>query len=188
MRSLALALAMTAGSALAAEAEHAGAHSASEGWWLLARHALNLAILAWLLVRFALPALQTFMRERAEKLRAQVDSARQALEAAQRELQKLRAQLEGADEDERDLVAEAERAAEAEQQRSLARSHENAARLRDDARRIADQEVERARGVLRAEAAELATELAAQLLRERLDAADDRRLFDEFAQRVERAS
>jgi F-type H+-transporting ATPase subunit b len=176
-----------AANAAAAGAEHDAAHG-SEGWWLLARHALNLAILAFVLVRFALPALREFMRQRADQLREQIDSARRDLDVAQRELRQLRVELSRADEDERDLVADAERAAQAEQERLLARSRETADRLRDDARRIADQELERARGVLRAEAAELATQLAADLLRERLDASDDRRLFDEFAQRAGSAS
>jgi F-type H+-transporting ATPase subunit b len=184
----AFALTLHAASAFAAEAEHGAAHGSGEGWWLLARHALNLAILAFVLVRFALPALREFMRQRAEQLREQIDSARRDLELAQRELRQLRAELSRADEEERDLVADAERAAQAEQERLLARSRETADRLRDDARRIADQELERARGVLRAEAAELATQLAADLLRERLDASDDRRLFDEFAERAGNAS
>lgn len=174
--------------ALAEAAEHGAAHSSSEGWTVLARHALNLAILGFVLVRFALPALRDFMRQRSEGLREQIDGAKRELAAAQQELQQLRSQLAGVDREGHDLVAQAERAAQAEQERSLARARENADRLREDARRIADQELERARGVLRAEAAELATDLAARLLRERIDASDDRRLFEEFAQRAGSAS
>jgi len=186
--SAAFALALCAASAFAAEAEHGGGHASSEGWLLLVRHALNLGILAFLLMRFALPALRDFMRERAGNLREQMDSARRDLELAQRELRHLRAELDRADEEESELVLEAERAGQAEHEHLLARSREAAQRLRDDARRVADQELERARGVLRAEAAELATQLAGELLRERLDASDDRRLFDEFTQRAGNAS
>jgi F-type H+-transporting ATPase subunit b len=173
-----------AGRAWAEAAEHGGSHSSTEGWMVLARHALNLLVLSVLLVRFALPALRDFLSQRSDGLREQIDGARRELAAAQQELAQLRDQLATSEREERHLIAEAESAAQAEQQRSLARSHENADRLREDARRIADQEVERARGVLRAEAAELATELAARLLRERIDQSDERRLFDEFTQRV----
>lgn len=175
-------------SAFAAGGEHAAEHAGSEGLWVLARHALNLGILVFLLVRFALPALRDFMRQRAENLREQIGSARTALEAAQRELSELRGQLQRADADARDLLADAQRSAEAEEPLALERSRENAERLREDARRVADQEVQRARGMLQAEAAKLATELAAQILRERLAPEDDRRLFDEFAARAGSAS
>jgi F-type H+-transporting ATPase subunit b len=164
--------------------EHAGSHASADGLWLLVRHALNLAILVFLLVRFVLPVVRDSMRLRAEKLREQIGSARTALEAAQRELRQLRAQLERTGDDARDLLADAERAAEAEQQLALRRAAESAEQLRSDARRIADQEIQRARELLQAEAAALATELAAGLLRERLGPDDDRRLFDEFTSRV----
>jgi F-type H+-transporting ATPase subunit b len=173
--------------ALAEESEHAAAHG-SEGWWLLLRHALNLAILVFVFVRFALPVLRDLMRQRAENLREQLGSAQAALEKAQRQLAELRTQLSRADDEARDLLADAERSAEAEQPLALERSRENAERLRADARKVADQEVQRARELLQAEAARLATELAAQLLRERLGPEDDRRLFDEFTGHVGRAS
>ena len=179
---------VVASRAWAEGAEHGGAHSGAEGWTVLARHAFNLILLSYLLVRFALPALRDFMRQRSEGLREQIDGARRELAAAQQELARLRREVESSRAEEGDLIAEAERVAQAERERSLAQTRENAERLREDARRIADQEVERARGVLRAEAAELATELAAGLLRERMNASDDRRLFDEFAQRAGSAS
>ena len=184
------ALLFTAGawSAFAAGGEHAAGHAEGEGFWVLARHALNLGILVFLLVRFALPALRDFMRQRSENLREQIGSARSALEAARRELAELRSQLQRAGDEARDLLAAAERSAEAEEPLAHERSRENAERLKDDARRVADQEVQRAREMLQAEAAKLATELAAQLLRERLGPDDDQRLFDEFTARAGDAS
>jgi F-type H+-transporting ATPase subunit b len=179
---------VVASRAWAEGAEHGGAHSSEEGWTVLARHALNLIVLSVLLVKFALPALRDFMRQRSEGLREQIEGAKRELAAAQQELSRLRSEVESSRAEEGELLAKAERVAHAERERSLAQSRENAERLREDARRIAAQEVERARGVLRAEAAELATELAAGLLRERMDASDDRRLFDEFAQRAGSAS
>jgi F-type H+-transporting ATPase subunit b len=179
-----LGLAVAAGSAFAAADEHAAGHADGEGLWILARHALNLGILVFLLVRFALPALRDFMRQRSENLREQIGSAQRALEAAQRELADLRTQLQRADDEARELLVAAELAAQAEQPLAQQRARETADRLRDDARRVADQEIQRARDLLQGEAAQLATELAGELLRERLGPEDDRRLFDEFTARV----
>jgi F-type H+-transporting ATPase subunit b len=182
--SLLVALLLVASPALA-EAPHAAEHG-SDGWLTLLKHALNLAILGFVLVRFAGPALRDFLRDRAEQVREQLSSAERALAEAQRELRQLRAEVERADEEARDLAVESERAAEAESRRALERANESTQRLREDAQRIADQEIDRARATLRAEAAGLATELAAELLRQRLNDDDDRRLFAEFAERAGR--
>jgi F-type H+-transporting ATPase subunit b len=182
---LGLTIFFVARAALAAGAEDSGAHHDSGGGWvILIKHALNLGILAFILIRFAVPFLRDFMLQRSQDIRDQIEASQRALEDAQAEIASLRAELSRAADHEREIGDQAAAAAESERARALVRAEENALRLREDARRIADQEVERARGLLRAEAAQLATQLAAEMLRERLTAEDDRRLFDEFAQHV----
>ncbi len=163
-------------------------HDSSEGWWVLVRHALNLAFLAFIVGRYAVPFLREFMEQRSREVRDQIEASQRALEAAQQEIDALRGQLARADDEARELLEQVAEAAEGERARSLTRTEESAQRIREDARRIADQEVERARHVLQAEAAQLAIELAAGLLRERLTEEDDRRLFGEFTEHVGNAT
>ncbi len=103
---------------------------------------------------------------------------------AEAELERLRRRLEGFDAEARELVAVATEAAEGERSRALERAAAAAERLRGEARRVADQEVKRARQELRAEAAELATALAGEILREVMTPDDDKRLVNDFIDRV----
>ncbi|MCE2390290.1 MAG: ATP synthase F0 subunit B [Proteobacteria bacterium] len=167
-----------AGTALAAEEGGGG------GLELLAFQALNLAILVFVITRFAGPAVRDYLRTRSRDIRERIDASQRALEQAQAEIAELRARLARSDEESRELVEQTARAAESEKQRSVARAEETAERIRGEARRVADREIDRARGVLQAEASQLAVELAEQILRERLTGDDDQRLVEEFAQRI----
>ena len=61
-------------------------------------------------------------------------------------------------------------------------------RVREEARRSADQEIERARAELQSEAARLATSLAGEIVRQNVTAQDEDRLLAEFVERVGRTS
>ena len=78
--------------------------------------------------------------------------------------------------------------AQAERERTLERARLSAERIREEARRVADNEIVRARQVLRDEAAELATSIAAEFLRERITPEDDARLLADFVDRARELS
>ena len=171
--------------ALAATDEHA---SHGPNYWLLGMHVLNTVILGTLLVRFAGPALNSFLRDRSDGIRDRIADAEGKLAEATREIQELRARL-GEVSDTRDrLTREARSQGESEKQRIVERAEHSAERIREEARRVADQEIARARQALQAEAAQLATELAGDLLRERMTPDDHARLVGEFTDRVGRAN
>jgi F-type H+-transporting ATPase subunit b len=68
----------------------------------------------------------------------------------------------------------------------LADARAAAERIRSDAANAVDHEVRRAQANLRAEASQLAVELAAGILREQVTTQDRDRLIDEFIARIER--
>jgi F-type H+-transporting ATPase subunit b len=188
----ALGLALLAGARLALAAsgepaDHGHAESGS-GLGILLFQVLNLAILGFILYRFAGPALRDYLAQRSRAIREQIEGAQRSLAAAQTELEELRRRLARADDEAREIAEQAARAAKAERARIVARAAESAERLRVEARRIADQEIARARLSLQAETAQLATQLAADVLRQRLTEDDDRRLVADFARRVDGAS
>ena len=84
------------------------------------------------------------------------------------------------------IRATARERAEAEREAILADAAAAGERIRRDARAAIDQELRRSRQTLRDEAADLAVELAAKLLSERVTDADRDRLLAEFIERVER--
>ena len=77
------------------------------------------------------------------------------------------------------------RRTEEESERILADARKTAERIAADAGAAVDQELLRAKRALRAEAADLALQLAADILREHVTDADQERLVDEFITRVE---
>jgi F-type H+-transporting ATPase subunit b len=169
---------------LAIAAEEAGAHHAGPDWGLLGLAVLNTGLLAILLLRFARKPIRGFLFQRREEIRRALQEAEGRLAAAQQEIALLNARLQNLDRETREIREFAQQQAAGERERMGQRATETAERIRQDAERVASREIDRARQALRDEAANLATTMAAELLRTNITAADDKRLADEFVQRV----
>lgn len=180
-RRLALLLLLFPAQALAASGS--GGH-AETSWTVLGLHALNFAFLLFLLYRFARKPILDFLAQRSQNIRSEIEAAEGRLRDAEHELSELRARLTGFEQEARELTERAAEQAEHEKAAALARARETVQRIREDAQRVAGQEVERARQQLRAEAAQLATSLAGEILRESLTPDDDKRLVGEFIERL----
>jgi F-type H+-transporting ATPase subunit b len=165
--------------------EHAAEGHHGPDWFTLGIAALNFAALLFVLRRYALPLVQAFFFQRAEAIRKQLDESQSRLRAAEAELEDLRRRLRRLDEDARAMVAQMAEQASGERDRAMQRAEQATQRIREDARRVADRELERARTALRSEAAALASAIAAQILREQVRPEDHERLIEEFMNRVE---
>ncbi|MCP4906235.1 MAG: hypothetical protein GY910_14760, partial [bacterium] len=75
--------------------------------------------------------------------------------------------------------------AEREREKILEEAQQTAERIRSEAGTAVEREVRRAQEELRREAAELALEMAENLLREKMGDEDQSRLVEEFIARVE---
>ena len=168
-------------------AEEPGEHAAASPM-LIVYHAFGLAVLIGVLVYFARAPIQTFMRDRSDTLRRQLETAKQALERAEATNREANARLTRLADENEALVRDAAQQAEIEKTRAIERARAAAERVREEARRSADQEIERARAELQSEAARLATSLAGEIVRQNLNAQDEERLLSEFVERVGRTS
>lgn len=168
----------------AAPAWAASEEGGGVSWRMLALHVLNFGVLLWLLWRYARLPIVDFVAQRSKRIRREIEAADERLRAAEREIEELRARLAHFDREAEELVEATTRQAEIEGARVVERAEATALRIREDAERVANQEIERARQTLRVEAAELATELAAGILSENLTPGDDERLVSEFIERV----
>lgn len=155
-----------------------GAHHPGPGdlFWPVA----NFIVFALVLVRFLRGPIREFFRGRTERLR----DALEAGARARREAEALRAELSR---DVENLPALRERLradlrATAEQQRDalVAGGRAAAARIRTDARLLAEQELAAARQALREEAIEQAVRQATTLVRASLRPEDQERFVREF--------
>jgi F-type H+-transporting ATPase subunit b len=177
--------ALVAEPALASEAAGEHAHAGPD-WAYFVYHALGLAVLIGVLVYFTREPLKKFLIERSDGIRRQIESAEAALEAARAEAAELRTRLDRIADENAELVRVAAELAETERVFALERARQSAERIREESRRAADQEIVRAKRELQEEAAQLATSLAAEILRKSVTPDDDRRILGEFVEQIGR--
>jgi len=149
---------------------------------------LNFVLLIAVIVYFAGKPIREFFNARRATIQDDLHAAaefRREAEARyakwQRKLVDLEAELE-------QIRATSRERAEAERERIVADANAAAERIRSEATAAIEQELRRAREVLSEEAANLAIELAAELLREHVTEADRDRLVTEFIERIERTA
>ena len=145
---------------------------------------VNFAVMVGLLGYFVSKPIRNGLQNRRaeiEKTLADAAAAREAAEAKAREYQEKLARA-AAEID--TIYAAIRREGELERDKILASAREMAAKIEQEADAKATSAVARARLELRAEAARLAVELAEQLLVQNVSAADQKRLVDEYMQKV----
>lgn len=145
---------------------------------------VNFAVMVGLLGYFVSKPIRNGLQNRRaeiEKTLADAAAAREAAEAKAREYQEKLAKA-AAEID--TIYAAIRREGELERDKILASAREMAAKIEQEADAKATSAVARARLELRAEAARLAVELAEQLLVQNVSAADQKRLVDEYMQKV----
>jgi F-type H+-transporting ATPase subunit b len=184
-RAAALGLALVALPALAL-ASSGGGHEVDSGVILkdFIWRCINFAIMAGAIAYFAIKPIRNALQGRRaaiEKSLHDAVAARHAAEAKAREYQeklaKAAAEIES-------IYAAIRREGELERDRILASAKEMATKIEQEADAKAASAVARARVELRAEAARLAVELAEELLDKNVTAADQKRLVDEYMQKV----
>jgi F-type H+-transporting ATPase subunit b len=145
---------------------------------------INFAVLIGLLGYFIRKPIRNGLQNRRaeiEKALADAAAARDAAEARAKEYQeklaKAAAEIES-------IYAAIRREGELERDKILASARDTAAKIELEVDAKAASAVDRARAELRAEAARLAVELAKELLTKNVTAADQKRLVDEYMQKV----
>jgi F-type H+-transporting ATPase subunit b len=165
--------------ATAAAAAEGGEHHAPSVTLLLLNF-VNFAIYAFILYRFAWPAVTRYLHGRRADVVAALEAAREARAQAEAIKAEYDARL-------RTLQADAERAraevlaiAEVEAKNLLEQANRAAERIRNDARLVAEQEVTRARHALQEEAATLVAQVAGELVAKQLTTQDQARFVADF--------
>ncbi len=174
----ALAILLVGAPAQAAGGEGAGAMTL---FW----QALNLLIIVGVIAYFARKPIAEYLEQRRQGIQHDLENSARLLSEAETKLADWNARAERLDAELGEIGAISRRLAEEEREEILAAAEATAARIRSDATAAVDQELRRARATLAAEAAELAVDLAAKLVAEKVTPDDQARLFDEFLSRIE---
>lgn len=148
-------------------------------WW-----AVNFAILMIILVKYGRkPTVEMFRsrREAIENEYKELEEKRAEAEERYKEYEKKLATLE---EEARAIMEAFIEQGNREKERIIREAQEAAERIKQQAEFYVQQELEKARASLREEVAELSVKLAEQIIREKITPEDQKRLVQEFIERV----
>ena len=145
---------------------------------------INFALMVGLLAYFVTKPIRKGLKNRREEIEKALADAKAAQEAAEAKHREYSDKLAKATEEIAEIAATIKRDGEIERDKILAAAKEMAAKLEQEADAKANSAIVRARSELREEAARLAVELAEEILKKEVSAADQKRLVDEYMQKV----
>jgi len=163
----------------AAEAEH-HAPSINDIWFPLG----NFLIFAFIIVRYALPLVRNFLQSRREAVLETVREATAKKQHAEAIVQDYKRRLAGVEQEIQSILASLREEGEREKGKLLSDAQALAAKIGEDARFLADQEVRVAKQKVREEMATEAEARARELVQGHLSSADQGRLVGDFIQGI----
>ena len=149
--------------------------------------ALNFLIYAVIIVKFALPPVRSFLKNRRDEVVATMAQASAKKAAAQALVDEYKAKLAALDQQVRSLQATLRDEGERDKAKLISEANAMAAKIKADASILADQEVKMARQKIREDMAIQAEATARALLQRNLSVDDQNRLADEFIQSIGQA-
>lgn len=143
-------------------------------------------LLVVLLKRFAFGPIGDILDDRAREVEATLEEADQTRQMALADKQHIDAEMARLDDRRREIIAQAERAAEGRRQEIINRADEQSQRIIEEGRRAVGRAEQEARDRLRAETAGIAVTVSERVLRQALDEERQAALVDAFIADIER--
>ncbi|MFM7734970.1 MAG: ATP synthase F0 subunit B [Alphaproteobacteria bacterium] len=141
---------------------------------------VNFAIYAFILWKYAWPAVRSYLYDRRENTVTALAAAKEVKAEAEALKAEYDAKLRNLEEEAKKARAEVLETAELEAKNMVEQAKKSAERIRNDARLVADEEVARARRELREESAALVAKLAGEIVSRQVGPADQARFVTEF--------
>lgn len=163
-----------------------GGHHAESGALLkdFLYRLFNFALLVAVLVYFVAKPLKNALASRREGIEKELLEAREAAEHAEKRFAEYDEKLTRAEEEISQIQADIKAEAEQEKQRIIENAETMAQKIKEESGKTADNEIAKARLALQQEAAALAVELAADLLKKNFNREDQARLVEEYKLKV----
>jgi F-type H+-transporting ATPase subunit b len=185
-----IALALLAALVLAAEPALAAKAAAPPAWkvyWDWGWKIINFLILAFLIVKMAKKPLKDFFTNQRAQVAAELEEMNKAKAEAEAELKVIQEQTAGLARELEEFEQALTQTAERDRRRMLEEARNESELILERAQLQAEMALDQARRKLAAEIVDLASNLAAEKLREAVGAADQTRLLDEFAANAQAA-
>jgi len=140
---------------------------------------INFSVLVFILFKFGKKPLQNFLQQRSETIAKTLQEAKAAREAAEKALREVEGRLKTKDAEIEAIIAAAKRAGELARNTIIEESARLKEKIVEQAKTNIEFELKQAKEIIKAEAVELAMELAEKKLKERLTIDEQERLLDD---------
>lgn len=127
-----------------------------------------------------------FFSSKSLKTKMDIDEAKKLYDDAYRRFEEMEAKLKNADRESKEMIHRFKEHAELEKHRLIGQAREFSEKIKMDARRIADHEVQKAKHSLKAEVVRLSADLAAKKIKEELTNDDQVRLGTRFVEEIKK--
>lgn len=128
-----------------------------------------------------------FWVSRAHQIRFEIDESAKLKREFQERYDTLKKRVSRIEEEAKALVRFMEQEGELEKKKMIEEAEQLSRRIRHESERIADQEVRKAREILKAQTVQMAIELADRVIRENIRDEDQQRLTEKYMTGLERA-
>ena len=165
----------------------AAQEAATPSWrpiWDATWRVINFLILAYFLYKVGKEPLKKFLADQRETIAGEIEQMERAKAAAAEELKALEAKMAGLEDDLKALEERLAARAERERAELMDAAKKEAEAIVERAKRLAELAISEARRKLVQEMMDLAAEIAARTIREKLTPADQARLVEEFASQL----
>ncbi len=145
---------------------------------------ISFVLLLFLLTRFLRAPVRIFLKKRQEGIKNSLEQSAKKEEESQKQFENWEDKFNLLRQEVADLHQKIFQEGEVERKRIIERAEEEGDRIRQHARVVAEQEVKKARSILRKEMVDLSVELAEKLLKEATQPGDQGRLVREYVERM----
>ncbi len=152
--------------------------------WLLMWRVINTIALLGLLIYFVKKPLVNFFQERKNSIARELDEAREKRDEAVRLIEEYKTKMAGMEQELAKMSGELKKAAESDSQKLVATAEKLSAAMIESARVTAEQEVRKARILLKNEAVELAMTMAEALIKQKINDQDRKRIVEDYLVKV----
>jgi len=145
---------------------------------------INFGILFFVLFKFGKKPIQSFLKQRTELIEKTLKEAKEAKELAQKALREVEERFRTKDKDIEEILSASKRAGEQERDKLLEEGNKLREKIYEQAKVNIDYELKHAKDAIKAEAVEIAMELAEKKLKDRLTKKDQERLLEESLMKI----
>jgi F-type H+-transporting ATPase subunit b len=145
---------------------------------------VNFGILVFILYKFGKKPFQSFLKQRTELIEKTLKEASDAKELAQKALQEVEERFKTKDKEIEEILSASKRSGEEERERILEESNRLKEKIFEQAKVNIEFELKHAKEAIKAEAVELAMELAEKKLKEKLTKNEQEKLLEESLTKI----